>query len=139
VPQRPIVLLALVLATVTLVVEARVILGGKTWEDVTYHTQIAPPRYAAATQVQEGSLPAWWDGTGLGVPLVGESSHGAAYPAHWIAGTPRSLELVLVLHLFLAALGTALWARKLGASDVAAVVCGVLVATTGVLASAALR
>jgi hypothetical protein len=136
---RSLVLLALVLATVTLVVEARVILGGKTFDDVTYHTQVAPPRYAAATQVQEGSLPTWWDGTGLGVPLLAEPSHGAAYPLHWLAGTPRSLELLLVLHLFLAALGTALWARKMGASDVAALVCGVLVATSGVAATAALR
>jgi hypothetical protein len=137
--QRSLVWLALALATVTLVIEARVILGGNTFDDATYHTQIAPPRYAAATQVQEGSLPVWWDGSGLGVPLLGEPSHGAAYPLHWIAGTPRSLELVLVLHLFLAALGTALWARKTGASDVAAVLCGVLVVTTGVVASATLR
>ncbi|HUS28633.1 MAG TPA: hypothetical protein VMZ53_08990, partial [Kofleriaceae bacterium] len=138
-PQRSVLLLALVLATVTLVVQARVILGGKTFDDVTYHTQVAPPRYAAATQVQEGSLPTWWDGSGLGVPLLGEPSHGAAYPLGWVAGTPRALELVLLLHLFIAALGTALWSRKNGASDVAALVCGVLVATSGVAASALLR
>lgn len=137
--QRSVLLIALVLATVTLVVQARVLVGGKTWDDVRYHTQVAPPRYAAATAVQEGSLPTWWEGTGFGVPLLGEPSHGAAYPAHWIAGTPRSLELLLILHLFIAALGTALWARKLGASEVAAVVCGILVTTTGVIATAVVR
>ena len=145
-------MVGLVLAAVVLVVQARVVLGGKTWDDIRYHTQVAPGRYAAATAVQRGELPQWWDGSGLGVPLVGEPSHGAAYPLHWIAGTPRVLELVLILHLLWAALGVAVWARRLGTPrlgeaelprslgvDLGALVGGVLVVTSGVLASAALR
>jgi hypothetical protein len=131
--------LPLVLAAVLLVLQARVLIGGNTWDDVTYHTRVAPPRYAAAEIVQSGHVPAWWEGTGLGVPLLGEPSHGAAYPVHWIAGTPRALEIVLLLHLLFAAIGVALWARRLGASDLAAVASGVLAMTTGVLMSSALR
>ena len=131
--------LPLVLAAVLLVLQARVLIGGNTWDDVTYHTRVAPPRYAAAEAVQSGHLPMWWEGTGLGVPLLGEPSHGAAYPVHWIAGTPRALEIVLLLHLLFAAIGVAFWARRLGASDLAAVTSGVLAMTTGVLMSSALR
>lgn len=131
--------LPLVLATVLLVLQARVLIGGNTWDDVAYHTQISPPRYAAAEAVQSGALPTWWEGTGLGVPLLGEPSHGAAYPFHWIAGTPRALEILLILHLLWAAIGVALWARRLGASDLSAAAGGVLVMTTGVLMSSALR
>ncbi len=127
------------LAAVLLVLQARVLIGGNTWDDVTYHTRVAPPRYAAAEAVQSGHLPMWWEGTGLGVPLLGEPSHGAAYPVHWIAGTPRALEIVLLLHLLFASIGVALWARRLGASDLAAVTSGVLAMTTGVLISSALR
>lgn len=127
------------LAAVLLVLQARVLIGGNTWDDVTYHTRVAPPRYAAAEIVQSGHVPAWWEGSGLGVPLLGEPSHGAAYPVHWIAGTPRALEIVLLLHLLFAAIGVALWARRLGASDLGAVTSGVLAMTTGVLMSSALR
>lgn len=130
--------LPLVLATILLVLQARVLLGGNTWDDVTYHTHVAPSRYAAAEAVQSGHIPGWWEGTGLGVPLLGEPSHGAAYPVHWIAGTPRALEIILILHLLWAAIGVALWARRLGASDLAAVTGGVLAMTTGVLMSSAL-
>lgn len=135
--QRSVV--ALVLVAVVLVVFAPIVLGGKTWDDVPYHTEVAPARIAAADAVLGGALPTWWDGTGLGVPLLGEPSHGAAYPLTWLSATPGSLDLVLVLHVLWCAIGVALWARRLRASELGALVAGVLVATAGVIASAALR
>ncbi len=131
--------MALVLVAIALVVFAPVVLGGKTWDDTRYHTEIAPPRLAAAEAVLGGEVPTWWDGTALGVPLLGEPSHGAAYPLAWIAATPLALDLVLVLHVLWCALGIALWARRLGASELGALVAAVLAATTGIVASAALR
>jgi hypothetical protein len=131
--------LALVLAVSVLVVHARVVLGGKTWDDVRYHTEIAPPRLAAADAVLSGELPGWWEGSGLGVPLLGEPSHGAASPAVWLATSPHVLDLLWLAHLLWLALGIALWARRLGASEVACVLAGVLVAASGIAASAALR
>lgn len=144
-PTRSLPLVALALAVAVIVVHARVVIGGKTWDDVPYHTEIAPPRLAAAELVVHGSLPAWWDGTGLGVPLAAEPSHGAMYPPLWLAPTPRSLDLAMLLHLAWAALGVAVWARRrtppatTGVSDPSALVAGLLVATTGLLASTALR
>ncbi|MBA3463458.1 MAG: hypothetical protein H0T46_26115, partial [Deltaproteobacteria bacterium] len=137
----PLVAFALALALGVLVIQIRVVAGGKTWDDVRYHTEIAPARLAAAEQVQSGALPAWWDGSGLGVPLAAAPEHGAMYPPLWIAASPRALDLVMILHLAWAALGVALWARrsKVRASDQSALVAGVLVAASGILASAALR
>jgi len=137
-PSRSLPLVALALGVAVLVVQIRVIAGGQTWDDVRYHSEVAPPRLSAATAVQDGEWPAWWDGSGLGVALAGEPRHGALYPPIWLAATPHALDLVLVAHLAWAALGVAVWARR-RASDRAALVAGVLVATTGVLFSAALR
>lgn len=142
---RSLPLVALALAVTVVIAHARVIAGGKTWDDVRYHTEIAPPRIAAAESVLDRRLPAWWDGSGFGVPLLAEPTHGALYPPHWIAASPRALDLVLLLHLAWAALGVAVWARRrtppvsTGVSDHSALVAGILVATTGVLASAAVR
>ncbi len=137
-PPRSLLLVALALGVAILVIQIRVIAGGQTWDDTRYHTQVAPARLAAADAVRHGELPAWWDGSGLGVPLAGEPSHGALYPLHWLASSPRALDAILVLHLAWAALGVAVWARR-RATDHSAMAAGVLIATTGILASAALR
>jgi hypothetical protein len=132
-------LVAFVLVAIVLVVFAPIVLGGQTWNDLRYHTEIAPPRIAAADAVLGGEVPTWWEGSALGVPLLGEPSHGAAYPIGWIAATPQSLDLLLVVHVLWCALGVALWARRRGASELGALVAGVLVATSGVIVGAALR
>jgi hypothetical protein len=137
-PSRSLPLVALVLGVSILVMQIRVVAGGQTWDDVRYHIEVAPPRLAAAQAVQRGEVPGWWDGSGLGVPLAGEPSHGALYPPHWLTTTPRGLDLVVLAHLGWAALGIAVWARR-RASDRGALVAGVLAATTGILMSAALR
>jgi hypothetical protein len=127
------------------VANARLVAGGQTWADARYHAEVTPPRLAAAEAMHNGALPAWWDGAGLGEALAAAPSNGALYPAHWIATTTRGLDLVALLHLAWAALGVALWARRgsrvhaTGASEPAAVVVGLLVATSGILVSCAVR
>ena len=133
----PLVTLALALAVIA--TEARVVVGGKTWDDATYQTEIVPPRLAAARSAHGGVVPAWWDGAGLGVPLAAEPSHGAATPMMWVAASPRALDLVMILHALWLAVGVAIWARHRGSSDLGALTMGVLIATTGLVTSAALR
>ena len=132
-------MLALALAVAVLLAHARVVVGGQTWDDVRYHTEVAPPRLAAAHAVARGEVPAWWEASGLGEPLLGEPAHGALEPATWLARSPRALDLVMVLHLWWAALGVAAWARRRSSGDLAALAAGLLVATSGALASAAMR
>ncbi|HLL23251.1 MAG TPA: hypothetical protein VK427_14035 [Kofleriaceae bacterium] len=137
--QRSLPLVALVLAAVVLVFHAPLVAGGKTWADLRYHTDIAPARFAAADAVRGGELPGWWDGSGLGVPLAAEPSHGALYPLTWLASSTRALDLVTILHFLWAALGIAVWARRRGASEPAAVVVAALVVASGLFGSLAVR
>lgn len=145
-PPRSLWLVALVLGVAVLAANVRVVLGRMTWSDVRYHAEIVPPRLAAAAAVHEGALPAWWDGTGLGVPLAAEPTHGALNPSTWPVSTARGLDLTLIAHLAWLALGVAVWARRKGrtwtrlaASEEAALVAGLLAATTGLAASTLLR
>jgi hypothetical protein len=136
---RSLPLVAIALAVAVIVAQGRVIAGGDTWADVRYHTEVQPPRLAAAASVHAGRLPLWWDGSGLGVPLGAEPSHGAWTPLAWIASTPRDDDFLQILLLWWAAFGVAVWARRRGAGESGALVAGLLVATSGVMASAALR
>src|SRR5262249_9495417 len=124
---------------VVIVICARIVAGGDTWDDIAYHTEVAPPRLAAAAQVQARELPMWWDGAGLGVPLLGEPAHGAAYPLGWLAATPRALDGLLVAHFAWLALGIAVWARRRGASELAAIGAGLFAVTSGAVIGAGLR
>jgi hypothetical protein len=130
--------LALALGVAILVMQIGVVAGGKSWDDVPYQTQVAPPRLAVASALRHRELPAWWEGAGLGVPLLAEPSHAAMYPPGWFAASQRGLDLVIVLHVLWLALGVAVWARR-QTSELGALVAGTLVATTGIVASAALR
>ena len=130
---------ALALLVAVLATQARVVIGGATWDDATYQTEIVPPRLAAAHAIHAGTWPAWWDGASLGVPLAAEPSHGALAPATLLAASPRGLDLVMVLNIAWLALGVVLWARRRGASELAALTAGVLLATTGLVTATALR
>src|SRR5256885_2534436 len=105
--KRSFATVALVLAVAIVIAHARVVLLGDTWDDVAYHTEVAPARLAAAHALARGEVPAWWEASGLGEPLLGEPSHAAIDPPTWLARTPRALDLVMVLHLWWAALGVA--------------------------------
>lgn len=141
---RSLALVALVIAVAAVVMSVPLVAGGKTWADVRYHTEVAPPRMAAAAAVQGGALPLWWEDSGLGVPLAAEPSHGALYPPLWIASSSRALDLVMILHLAWLALGIAVWARQrtsrgVSASEPAVVVVALLAIAGGLFASLAVR
>jgi hypothetical protein len=131
-------IVAVVIAAAVVAVQARVVVGAATWDDVHFHTAVAPPREAAAVAIGRGELPEWWEGSSLGVPLAAEPSHAALDPATWLGRTPHALELVLIAHLWWAGLGVALWARRRGASARAAAVAGCIAAACGVVAATAL-
>jgi hypothetical protein len=144
--QRSLWLVAVVVIVALVVVYARIVVGGSTWDDAQYHTEVVPPRLAAAEAVRAGSAPAWWDGSGFGVPLLAEPTHGALAPGLWAAHDTHSMDLSMLAYLAWAALGVAVWSRtrsRLGAaaeaSDHAAVTAALLVGTSGLLASTALR
>jgi hypothetical protein len=135
-------LVAAAVAAVVAVVEAPIVLGGRTWADRAYQTEVVPSRGAAAAAWASGRLPEWWDGSGLGVPLAAEPSHGAMYPLLAVVGEAPdpapAIDLSIALHAALAAIGIALWARRRGCDDVVAVVAGGAIAASGALHAALL-
>jgi hypothetical protein len=139
--SRPAWHLAVVLAAAVLVMHAPVLVAGKTWADPGYLGEVVPARLAAGERIARGELPAWWTGTGLGVPMAAAPHHGALYPPHWLpALLPgdglAALDGLLLLHLWWAALGVALWSRRLGADDLGAVAAGAAFAAGGVAGAA---
>ncbi len=118
-PMRAAVFAGLVAVVAALAVGAPALLGGKSFRDDGYQMQVVPPRAAAAEAIWNGELPLWWDGAGLGVPLLSEPRHAALYPASWIGTGGLAVDLVGVLHLALlgvalSQLVAALWRRHTG-------------------------
>ncbi|MBK9069459.1 MAG: hypothetical protein IPL79_00400 [Myxococcales bacterium] len=103
---------------------APVVLGGGSWLSLDYHAHVVPPALAVARDVQQGHWPFWWQGVGLGVPLLEAARPDALYPTTWLATTTRAHDVIVLLHLVYFALGTALWTRQRGASDLASALWG---------------
>jgi hypothetical protein len=114
--QRPGWIVVAVVAAIVIVVEAPILLGGRTWADRPYQTEVVPARAAAGAAWAAGRTPDWWDGSGLGVPLAAEPAHGALYPPLALVGLGADalpvLDALVVLHVLLAAIGLAMWARR---------------------------
>lgn len=76
-----------------------------------------------------GQLPLWNPFSFTGAPLMANSQSGAFYPPHILFGllnapTELAMSTLLWLHLMWAGLGTALLARRLGASKPGALLAG---------------
>jgi hypothetical protein len=137
--NRRILVGAAAVIAVILVVNAPVLLGGQTWADDRYQGTVVPARLAVAAAVSAGHLPQWWDGSGLGVPLLAEPSFGALYPANWALPSSAAVDLWLWVHLALAGVGTMLLTRRLGAGGVGAALAGMTYGGCGVGLGAALH
>ena len=131
-------LLLAALAAIVGVAHLAILLSGQTWADLHYQAVVVPPRLAAAAQVLHGHLPMWWDGTGLGVPLLAEPSHAALYPLTWLSATPWLFDIMTMAHLVLLAWSAAMVARRLGADDFGALVAGASLALGGMASSSLL-
>lgn len=121
---RYVLLVLPLLGAVVAVTFAAVVLGGGSWLALDYHAHLVPSAVAAAREVQHGHWPFWWQGVGLGVPLLEAARPDALYPATWLATTTRTHDVIVLLHLIYFALGTALWTRQRGASDAASAAWG---------------
>ncbi|MCE9574938.1 MAG: hypothetical protein K8W52_17445, partial [Deltaproteobacteria bacterium] len=114
--QRPGWIVAAVVAAIVIVVEAPILLGGQTWADRAYQTEVVPSRAVAGEAWAEGRAPEWWSTSGLGVPLAAEPAHGAIYPPLALVGLGADalpvIDALIVLHVLLAAIGLAAWARR---------------------------
>jgi len=86
---------------------------------------------------ERGVLPTWNPSIVCGAPLLGQALYGTLYPPNlllWrILPLERSYAVGAALHVFLAALGAWLLARRLGADARGALLAGLLFAAGGAL------
>jgi hypothetical protein len=97
-------------------------------------------RKVLADALRAGRIPEWNDLIGFGTQFAASSANGAVYPLLWLVALfplPFSMDLVIVLHVLVAGVGTALFARRLGANTLGAVLAGGAFMACGYVASIA--
>jgi len=73
----------------------------------------------AAEQLRQGHVPLWNPYVFCGQPFLGWGVGGVLYPPNWLdlaLALPRSINLGIALHVFLAGLFTYVWALRRGLS-----------------------
>jgi hypothetical protein len=91
-------------------------------------------RAFTADQLRHGHVPLWNPHVFCGTPFLGWAQAGVLYPPNWldvILPLPLSINLGIVLHVFLAGLFTYLWGLRRGLHPVAAVTAAVLFMFSG--------
>lgn len=98
------------------------------------------PLYSfTAEQVRAGALPLWNPRQFAGFPVAGNPQAAIFYPGTWLiwglnaagASVPRAMGVMVVAHVFLAAWGMALLARRFGVTHTAALAAAVIYAMSG--------
>jgi hypothetical protein len=91
-------------------------------------------RAFTADQLRHGHLPLWNPHVFCGMPYLGWAQTAVLYPTNWldlVLPLPRSINLGIALHVFLAGSFTYLWGLRRGLHPVAAVVAGALFMFSG--------
>jgi hypothetical protein len=91
-------------------------------------------RTFTADQLRHGHLPLWNPHVFSGMPYLGWAQTAVLYPTNWldlVLPLPRSINLGIALHVFLAGSFTYLWGLRRGLHPVAAVVAGALFMFSG--------
>ncbi len=87
-----------------------------------------------ADMLRAGNLP-WWDASVMfGVPYLADPQSAVLYPLNWLfifVPTVTALTILIVLHLWIAALFTMLWMRAQGVGYTAAVLAGLIYSSGG--------
>jgi hypothetical protein len=99
-----------------------------------------PERKILADALRAGRIPEWNDLVGFGTQFAASSANGVTYPLLWLVALiplPLSLDLVIALHVLLSGIGTALFARRLGASALGAAFAGAAFMACGYVESIA--
>lgn len=126
------------LALLVAFVYRRVLFGGHTFVTSDALTFTLPSREFLSKSLCAGRLPEWADWIGLGMPFAANPIHGVTYLPLWIVcplAPPLGSDLVVVLHVWIAAVGTAALAARLGASAWGQFLAGALLALCGYVAT----
>ncbi len=91
-------------------------------------------RAFAAEQLRLGHLPLWNPYVFCGTPFLGWAQSGVLYPPNWldlVLALPRSINLGVAFHVFLAGLSTYVWGLRRGLHPIAAMTAGALFMFSG--------
>lgn len=134
-------LLAATLAAGVLWVYAPLLLTNRVLASGDAFTYFTPYRDFANAALRAGRLPLWNPYLFLGAPFLANPQTALFYPLHWPfvgLSAAASLEGSLALHLWLAGLGAALYARRVaGLGWLAALIAGLLFSLSGYLGARA--
>jgi hypothetical protein len=125
---RPtLMLLLLALSAVVALAYVRPLLLDETFAVRDHLTHTLPSRSYLAQNLVGGHFPEWWDGPRLGERFAADPNNGVTYPLAWLVALVGPLwgaDLILILHVWLAGVGTLLLARRLGASALGGLLAG---------------
>ncbi len=103
----------------------KLVLTNRVLAGVDVFTFFYPYRDYAARALLGGRLPLWNPDIFLGVPFLADSQTALFYPLHWpLLGlsAPRAVAWSIIMHVFLAASGAYVFARRVGRLGVAGAV-----------------
>ena len=138
--ERHLAWVAAALAVVAAALYARQLFGGETFVLRDHLTYTWPERKILSDALRAGRLPEWNDLVGFGTQFASSSANGVTYPPLWLVAAlplPLSMDLVMALHVLLSGIGTALFARRLGADAIGAAFAGAAFMACGYVASIA--
>jgi hypothetical protein len=98
----------------------------------------APLRELVVEALRAGRLPAWNPYEGLGVPLFAQAMHSVLHPVSLAAAflaPAGGLDVLIVAHVVLAAMGAFVLAREVGASAPGAALAGCAFGLSGYVLS----
>jgi hypothetical protein len=107
---------------------------GESFFERDLHLDWYPRLEAIGRCVREGAWPLWDLGVGFGHPLLADPGAQVAYPVTWLAlavPRPAAYTVFVLVHLLVAALGTARLARRLGTASIGATAAAVVFVLSG--------
>ena len=95
-------------------------------------------RKVLADALRAGRIPEWNDLVAFGTQFAASSANGVTYPIAWLVALvplPLSMDVMVALHVLIAGIGVALFARRLGADVLGTVLAGAAFMSCGYVAS----
>ena len=136
--RRTLLLSFLALAVVATLAYLRPLFLDETFAVRDHLTHTLPSRSYLAEQLGRGHFPEWWDGLRLGERFAADPNNGVTYPLAWLVallGPLWGADFILILHVWLAGVGTLLLARRLGASALGGLLAGCALMLSGYMTS----
>ena len=138
-PRRSDVAALLTLAALSLIFFYKIALTNRVLVGLDVFSYFYPYRDFVSAALRAGHLPLWNPYLFMGAPLLANSQAAVLYPLHWLLiglSAPKQIAWSIVLHIWLAGVGTYLFARRaMGLRPLAAFVAATIFSLGGFLSA----